>query len=356
MRPGPLTIARRVDHPYAQTVRTHADPRRSTLASVAWFALITLIIIQGYLLLHELGHALAAVSVGATVTGVDARMWSDRPHASYDFGSVGSGARAFVTAAGTLLPVAVWALALPLVPRRLPPHWEVVRLAASAGALAGFLVWLVLPWPAMHARAATDDAVRFTQQSGWPPALVVALAAALLLAGTAWAWRSMGGAETFRALRTVRRELLRVRPKSVLTAATALVGMMLLAAGLHAWLGGSAAATPSGVPEAPSHAALLDLQLEGGRFDETYPGGVADGGLVLLALRFEDVAGGPFAIRLVDAAGEEHTVAGFGPETRMGVAASHPRVTPAAGPWSVRVEAEATVGRLRVWEVTHEAP
>lgn len=329
---------------------------RSTLPSVAWFALITLIIIQGYLLLHEVGHALAALSVGATVTGIDARMWSDRPHASYAFGDVGSAARAYVTAAGTLLPVAVWAVVLPFVPRRLPPRWAVVRLGASAGALASFLVWLVLPWPAMHARAPTDDAVRFTQQSGWPSALVVAVAAALLLAGAAWAWRHMGGVETFRALRAARPELLRARPSSVLAATATLVGMMLLVAGLHAWLGGDAAATPSGVPDPPSHAALVDVQLGGGAFDATYPGGVADGGLLLLVLRFEDVAGGPFTIRLVDAAGETHSLASFGPGTTMGVAASHPRVTPAAGPWSVRVEAEATVGRLRVWEAVDREP
>ena len=337
-------------------MQTRLDRLRSTLPSAAWFVLVTLIIIQGYLLLHEAGHALAALSVGATVTGVDARLWSDRPHASYDLGSVGVGARAYVTAAGTLLPLAVWALALAFVPRQLPPRWEVVRLGASAGALAGLLVWLVLPWPAMHAGAPRDDAVRFTQQSGWPPALVVAVAAALLVAGAAWAWWRMAGAESFRALRAARAELLRARPSSVLTATSTLVAMMLLAAGLHAWLAGDAAATPSGVPDAPSHAALVDVQLGGGAFDAAYPGGVADGGLLLLALRFEDVAGGPFAVTLLDAAGEAHPLASFGPDTTMGVAASHPRVTPAAGPWSVRVEADATVGRLRVWEAGAGAP
>ena len=329
---------------------------RSAIPSVAWYVLLTLILIQGYLLLHEAGHALAALAVGANVTAIDARLWSDRPHAAYDFGDVGGAARAFVTAAGTLLPLAVWALALAFVPTRPPPRWAVVRLAASTGALAGLLVWLVLPWPAMHARAPTDDVVRFTQQSGWPPALVVATAAALLVAGAAWAWRRMGGAASFRALRSARTELLRARPTSVLSALVTLVALMLLAAGLHTWLGGDTAATPSGVPDAPAHAALVDVRLDGRPLDATYPGGVADGDLLLLALRFEDVAGGPFAVRLVDAAGAVHTLASFGPDTTMGIAASHPRVTPAAGPWSVRIEADGTVGRLRVWEADTGTP
>ena len=330
---------------------------RSLLPGVAWFVLITLIIIQGYLLLHELGHALAAASVGATVTGIDARMWSDRPHASYEFGDVGSAARAFVTAAGTLLPVAAWALALAFIPKRLPPRWAIVRLGATAGSLASLLAWLVLPWPAMHARAPVDDAVRFVQQSGWPPALVVGLAATLLVVGAAWAWWRMGGAASFRVIRAARPALLQTRPVSVLAAMSTLVALLLLTAGLHAWFGGdAAAATPSGVPDAPSHAPIVDVLWDGSAFEATYPGGVSDGSLLLLVLRFEDVAGGPFAVTLVDAAGEAHTLASFRPDTTMGLAASHPRVTPAAGPWSVRVEADATVGRLRIWEAGTGAP
>jgi len=330
---------------------------RFVLPSVAWFVLVTVIIVQAYLLLHELGHALAAMSVGATVTAIDARLWSDRPHAAYVFGDVGSGARAYVTAAGTLLPLVVWALAMPFVPTRLPARWAVVRLGASAGALAGLLVWMVLPWPAMHARAPTDDAVRFTQQSGWPPGLVAGVAVALLLAGGAWAWRRMGGVEAFRSLRAARPELLRTRPMDVLSATLTLAASMLLAAGLHAWFGGDvAAATPSGVPDAPGHAPLVDVVLDGGAFDATYPGGVADGALLRLVLRFEDVVGGPFTVTLIDAEGFERGLASFGPDTTMGVAASHPRVTPVAGPWSVRIEADGTTGRLRVWEADPAAP
>jgi hypothetical protein len=321
------------------------------LSSVVWFVLAVLVVIQAYLLLHELGHALAAMAVGTTVTGVDARLWSDRPHVSYGSGLASQGQRAFTTAAGTLLPAIVGLATLFALPRRLPARYAIIRIGVAAGALAGLLPWLVLPWPPMHASAPNDDTVRFTLQTGWPPSLVVALAAAILVGGAAVVWWRLGGREELRALGRSRSELLSTRPHDVVGVTAALMGLFLIAWALHAWSWGAAAdaGVPTEVPPHPSHAPLFDVRVDGSAFDSTFPGGVARGETLFLVLRFEELAGGPFRVTLVDAAGEDHTLASFGPDTTMGVASSQPRIAPPSGPWRLRLVAEDTVGRIRAW-------
>jgi hypothetical protein len=328
------------------------------LSSVVWFVLAVLVIIQAYLLLHEGGHALAAMAVGTTVTGVDARLWSDRPHVSYGSGSASQGQRAFTTAAGTLLPLIVGLAALFALPRRLPARYAVIRIGAAAGALAGLLPWLVLPWPSMDASASNDDTVRFTLQTGWPPALVVALAAAILVGGAAVVWWRIGGRDELRALGQTRSELLSTSPRDVGVVAAVLIGLFLVAVALHAFTGGATAdaGVPSDVPPPPSHEPLFDVQLDGSEFEATFAGGVAQGETVFLVLRFEALAGGPFRVTLVDAAGDEHALASFGADTTMGVASSEPRVGPPSGPWRVRLVAEDTVGRIRAWTLEPSEP
>jgi hypothetical protein len=54
-------------------------------------------------------------------------------------------------------------------------------------------------------------------------------------------------------------------------------------------------------------------------------------------------------VTLIDAAGDEHALASFGAGTTMGVASSRPRVAPPSGPWRLRLVADDTAGRIRVW-------
>lgn len=323
-----------------------------SLALLSWAVLVAVAVVQVGLLLHELGHALAALAVGGTVTGIDALVWSSRPHASYVLDGVSDAQRAFVSAAGTLLPLFAWALVVMVLPRRIGPAGTIVRLVASAGVFGSVLPWFVLPWPGMHASAPTDDVVRFTQLSGWPPAMVVALMAALLGAGGLLvAWR-LGGRDGLRA----ELEVLRRVPSMVLRRHTILAPTLVLltsigiALTLHTGLGDGVQAVAAPQP-LPSHQPLADVHLDGGAFDGDIGAGVADEPPLHLVLGFDQVAGGPFRIVLIDAEEREHGLASFGAGTTMGVASARPRVALTPGPWHVRLVAENTRGRIRAWVV-----
>jgi hypothetical protein len=330
---------------------------RPTPASIArlvvWLVLVFLVFIQVYLLLHEGGHALAAVGVGGTVRTVDARPWSTRPHASYDLPGVTDGQRALVSAAGTLLPLAAWSALIAAVPRSLPPALALLRFFVSIGLIAGLLPWIVLPWPALHAHAPRDDVVRFAQASGWPPAGIAGLALAAMAAGLALLWWRVGGITQLRAFRRMR--FIDVPLRTLAATTGALVATVALALGLVAAYPPHEAGAQGGGVVLPTHEAIAEVTLHGTPFAGPFGRGVAGTAPLRLVLGFEDVAGGPFQIVLADAAGEERSLASFGAGTTMGVASSRPRLDLPPGPWTLTLTAaEGTVGRLRVWEVASE--
>jgi hypothetical protein len=329
--------------------------RAATVRLALWPVLVVLAFVQAYAVLHEGGHALAATAVGGTVRTIDARAWSTRPHASYDLPGVTDGQRAFVSAAGALLPLGVWAATMAALPRLLPPTLAFVRFFVSVGLLAGVLPWIVLPWPALHARAPRDDVVRFAQTSGWPPALIAGLALALMLVGFALLWRRVGGFSQMRVFRQMRS--FAVSPRALGVTAGVLVGSVAVALGLvAAYPVRDAGASGAGVV-LPTHEPIAAVTLDGAPFDGAFGNGVAEGAPLHLVLGFEDVAGGPFRIVLTDASGAEHGLASFGPGTTMGVASSRPRLELPPGPWRLRLVAEDTVGRFRVWiDAAEDAP
>jgi hypothetical protein len=321
----------------------------------AWLLLVILAFAQAYALVHEGGHALAAVAVGGTVRTLDARAWSPRPHASYDLPGASDGQRAFVTAAGAGLPLVVWAVAMAALPRALPPALALVRFFVSVGLLAGFLPWIVLPWQALHARAPRDDVVRFAQTSGWPPISIAGLAVALMLAGFALLWWRTGGIAQLRTFRQMKS--MPVPPRTLVVTAAALVGSVALALGLVAAYPVRDAGAQGGGVVLPTHDPIAEVTLDGAPFDGAFGDGVVGAEPLLLLLGFEDVAGGPFRIVLTDATGAEHGLASFGPDTTMGVASSRPRLELPAGPWSLRLIANDTAGRFRVWiDAAEDAP
>ncbi len=325
----------------------HRPDSATLLRLGAWLVLVVLAFVQAYALLHEGGHALAAVAVGGTVHTIDARAWSPRPHAAYDLPGATDGQRAFVTAAGTLLPLVVWVAMMAALPRALPPALALVRIFVSGGLLAGLLPWIVLPWPAMHATAPRDDVVRFAQTSGWPPAVIAGLAVAFMLGGFALLWWRADGIAQLRAFRQTRS--VAVPPRALAVTAATLVAGVALALGLTgAYPVREVGAQGAGVV-LPTHDPIAEVTLEGAPFDGAFGDGVVGADPLQLVLGFEDVVGGPFRIVLTDATGAEPDLASFGPDTTMGVASSRPRLELPAGSWSLRLIAEDTVGRFRVW-------
>ena len=324
------------------------DPA-ATLRLAVWPVLIVLAFVQAYALLHEGGHALAAVATGGTVNTLDARMWSPRAHAAYDLPGATDAQRAFVTAAGSLLPLMLWVAGVAALPRSLPPALALARTFVSIGMLSGLLPWMVLPWPAMHATAPRDDVVRFAQTSGWPPALIAGLALAAIVAGFALLWWRAGGLTVFRELRS---SAFAVSPHDVAWPSGVFVAGVALALALHAALPPAAVASAeaTGVPQPPDHPPIADVTLDGAAFAEGFGAGVAGDAPVRLFLGYEEVAGGPIDIVLVDAAGSEHALAAFGAGTSMGVASSRPQLRLPSGPWQMTLTTgEGTVGRFRAW-------
>ncbi len=337
-----------MDAPRVATPRVATPRFAGMMTTIAWLLFATLAFVQVYLLLHEAGHALAAWSVGGTVRTLDARPWSPRAHAAYDLPGVSDAARAFVTAAGTLLPYAVWALALGALPRRLPAAYAWLRLTASVGILVGLAPWMVLPWPTMRASAPGDDVVRFTLTSGWPPAAVAALAATLFLAGAAWAWWRVGGRAELTAMRRSAASSA-VPVRAVVGTALLVLALAALAVGLRAAFPGAAASGDVALAF-PPHAPIADRTFEGGPADVVLAEGIAPDGALHLVLGYEDVAGGPLRLEVRDALGAVHGVGAFGPDTTMGRATSRPSLPIAPGAWSLRLTAEELQGRVRVWQ------
>jgi hypothetical protein len=331
----------------------HLD-QAATARLVAWTVLAVLAFVQAYAVLHESGHALAAAAAGGNVRTIDARAWSTRPHAAYDLSGVTDGQRAFVTAAGAVLPLAVWATVVAALPRTLPPTLTLVRFFVSIGLLAGLLPWMVLPWPALHAWAPRDDVVRFAQTSGWPAALIAVLALALMLGGFALWWRRAGGLAQLRAFR--RMGSLAVPTRTLAVTAAVLLGSVSLALGLVAAFPVRDADAPGVGVALPNHEPIAEVTLDGSPFDGALGHGAAGTAPLRLVLGFEDVAGGPFRILLTDATGSERVLASFGPGTIMGVASSRPRLELPPGPWTLRLIAEDTRGRLRAWIADTDEP
>ncbi len=128
-----------------------------------------------------------------------------------------------------------------------------------------------------------------------------------------------------------------------------------LAVGLWAAFPGAVAAPIDDARVLPQHDPLADRTFVGGSVELVFAEGVAPEGTLHLVLGFDDVAGGPLRLQVVDALGAEYGVGSFGPGATMGRATSRPRLTVAPGPWALHLSAEDLEGRVRVWDVV-DAP
>ena len=160
---------------------------------LAWAVVLASVLTQAYALLHDLGQALAARSMGVQVLAIQPWLFARAPVRLV--GDLDGPAGAWVALGGTLVPWLVVCTALAFArPRR-----STLRLAALVAAswiLAALVPWILIPllgrWPAGH------DALQFLARSGvapWAVAGLAGLAAALLVAA---GWRATGGPERLR--------------------------------------------------------------------------------------------------------------------------------------------------------------
>lgn len=181
--------------------------------------------IQLLVALHESGHALAALALGATIQDFEVSVVAGKPHVSY--AGLADPARAAATAAGPALTLLAW-LSWLLV-RRQRSAWErKLLLVGSAGALFPLVMWCVLPVVHANGRRVRDDSVAFVTLTGASPYLVSGIALVLLVGCAGLFSRRVNLGE---ALRTRLTPIVSPRVHLVLCAAVLLATLL----GSHAW-------------------------------------------------------------------------------------------------------------------------
>lgn len=303
---------------------------------LGWAVVLAWVLTQAYALLHDLGQALAARSMGLQVLAIEPWLFAWAPVRLV--GDLSGPAGAWVALGGTLAPWLVVTTALALVrPRR--PALRLAGLVAAVWVLAALVPWILIPlmgrWPVEH------DALRFLARSGvapWAVALFAGLAAALLAAA---AWRATDGAARLRAAwagvagvgRRWRAWL------GLLLVAAAVAGATWAAARVG---GGRDAIVP---PEGFTVAADVRLTME--LRDDQLLGDLAETAHALeVWVELRDVRG-PLQVDLLGPDGERLPVLALPVGATLAQASARtPPVPLAPGPWAIRASTGSRGGRL----------
>ncbi len=131
--------------------------------------------------IHESGHALAALALGATIREFQVDLLAGKPHVSHT--SLGNGPEAIVLAAGPGLTLLVWLVWLAAAGERGSVWHRKMLLIGGVGALFPLLTWTVLPVLHANGYRVRDDCVSFERLTGISPYLLSFVAFLLLLAG-----------------------------------------------------------------------------------------------------------------------------------------------------------------------------
>lgn len=329
--------------------RASGKHRRGVLDLIADLALLLALAValaQAYTLLHEAGHALAALSVGGSVVGFDA--WVIGRHAVRLAGDLGGARGAWISLGGVLLPWLVWVVAFSAV----RPSRPLPRLASLIGTF--LIAATLLPWllfPLLGLRPPGDDVTLFLQRSAVRPAWVAGMAALLLVTVLLLGMRALGGPRRlwsgFRA-----GSGLGAKPRAWWTVGLALVGLLLLSEGASR-LGGA----QEGIFPPAGFSLAADVSLAGGLRDDHLLGeeAVAPHGLELW-VTVAGVERGPLRVEVLLPDGTRLPVLAV-PETASGLGrmtARLPLTELPAGRWSVQATAvTASEGRMVVaWRST----
>ncbi len=319
-----------------------ARPRGTRAARAADLALVLLLgmaAVQAYALLHEVGQALAAWTVGASVVGFDA--WAlGRP--SVRLAGDLSGARgAWVAVGGAFWTWAATVVVL-LVVRPSPRLLRLGALLWTSVVVAALLPWML--GPLAGAPGLGDDVATFVQRSGALPIVVAAVAALAALGLVLAAARSVGGPRgAWQAVRATAGLGQRPWPWAAVVGSVLLV--LVATEGGGRLFGGPATVLP---PFGFTVAA--EVGLRAGIGDDQLVGDFADVPHVLeVWVAVEGVDRGPIVVEVVAPSGARTSVLRLPVSAPVGraTARSAPLTLP-AGPWSVVASAPRGEGRLVV--------
>ncbi len=180
---------------------------------------------QLFVAVHESGHALAALALGATIRDVHVCILTGKPHVSYaGLPDVG---QAIVLMSGPGLMLLAWLAWLLTLGRTRSVWHEKLLFMSSVGALFPLLLWSIMPVLYASGRRVRDDSVLFVEHAGANP-YGVAIGAFAFLAGCVWFFsRRVDIGEMMRARLT---PIVSVRFHAVLVGALALgIGAVFLA-------------------------------------------------------------------------------------------------------------------------------
>ena len=146
-----------------------------------------ILMFPAYILLHEGGHALAAISCGARITEFSLL----GAYMRYEGGRFTAVTLSLFHAAGTLLPVilaVVYMLAYRSGSRSV--FYRIFSFFALLMPVGSILGWVVVPVLCLLGEApGTDDAAKFIESSGLSPWIVLGGAALLFAGCLLLAWR-----------------------------------------------------------------------------------------------------------------------------------------------------------------------
>jgi hypothetical protein len=154
----------------------------TVLGSIFMILFVFLFVFFLYTFLHEAGHVLAGWLFGQSLTEFDISFWDLSAHAGLAGGDLTQAQLAFRSAAGTLLPLLVWAIFISLVPRKCNFVMETLKLFSSLIVVNTLLAWIFIPVLFVLGKAPSDDVTNFLIYSGMPP-LLLSLLGLMLYSG-----------------------------------------------------------------------------------------------------------------------------------------------------------------------------
>lgn len=161
----------------------HKKNYSSVLSLIALSLFVFLFVFFMYTFLHEAGHALAGRLFGQMLTEFDVSFWDLSAHVGLTAGELTQTQLAIRSAAGTILPLSIWAIFIILVPRKSVFTVEALKLISSMTLVNTLLVWIIIPLLFMAGRAPSDDVMNFLVYSLMPPLLLSFIALVLYAGG-----------------------------------------------------------------------------------------------------------------------------------------------------------------------------